>query len=166
MDKFYYLASQLPALLFAEPTYTTTQDFLAEARKWLDEKEFSLLSESNINNFSLRESLPRVLKQYRDFERNLREELMFWRKSLKNDSYHKLPEHLETIVTHGTPLDAEKKLLRLRWEFIEDLEKEHYFDFEFLVLYFLKLQILERLLSFNKEKGLEAFQKACEVKYG
>jgi len=67
------------------------------------------------------------------------------------------------VIKEGNPLEIEKKLLLLRWNLIEEKQQEHHFDLEFLILYFLKLQILDRLSSFNKEKGQEIFQKISKV---
>ena len=54
--------------------------------------------------------------------------------------------------------------MRLRWEFIEQEEAGHYFDLDFLILYFLKLQILERLVSFDKKKGQDRFESLTKIK--
>ena len=35
------------------------------------------------------------------------------------------------------------------------MEYGHYFDIERLVLFFIKLQILERIFSFDTEEGME-----------
>ena len=41
-------------------------------------------------------------------------------------------------------LEAEKILDQARWEFLESLSFGHYFDFDLLLGYLLKLKILER----------------------
>lgn len=163
MDKYYYLASQLPLLQFGESTNINREGFLREARKWLGEKDFSLLLQADINNFSEGQNLPEILSDYRGFERELRSELSLLREALKAKREYKTSPALLSIVSEGNPLDIEKKLLHLRWKFIEEKEEGHYFDLEFLILYFLKLQILERLFTFNKEKGMMVFDKLCEV---
>ena len=57
------------------------------------------------------------------------------------------------------PLEAELYLDRIRWEKLEELEKNHYFDITYLVAYALKLQILERWDRINSIGGDEAMQK-------
>jgi len=65
------------------------------------------------------------------------------------------------IIQEGkNPLEIEKRLMRAQWDFLEEQEIGHFFDLDFLIIYYLKLQILERMFSFNKEKGqqnLEAY---------
>ena len=59
----------------------------------------------------------------------------------------------------ASPLEGEDVLNRARWTFLDGLEVGHHFDIEKLVIYFLKLQILERKASLNKEKGTEKFKE-------
>ncbi len=165
MDKYYYLASQLPFLKFGEEPYLKREDFLQEAEKWSGERDFLVLSGADINELTAHENVPEVLNDYREFEASLRREISRLREALKAGREHKIPESLKGVVDEGDPLDIEKKLLHLRWEFIEEKEEGHYFDLGFLILYFLKLQILERLFIFNKEEGMVTFDKLCEVSY-
>ena len=62
------------------------------------------------------------------------------------------------LLKEGNPLEIEKKLLLHRWELIEEKEKTHYFDLGFLILYYIKLQILRRLSLFDKEEGRQVFE--------
>ena len=52
MDKYYYLASQLPILHFGQSTYVSREYFLKEANKWLNKKDYTSLLKADINNFS------------------------------------------------------------------------------------------------------------------
>jgi hypothetical protein len=58
-----------------------------------------------------------------------------------------------------SPLQAEELLNRARWNFLDDLEVGHYFDIEMILVYALRLQILERKALFDEEKGREMFDK-------
>ncbi|OQX85433.1 MAG: hypothetical protein B6D55_07450 [Candidatus Omnitrophica bacterium 4484_70.2] len=96
-------------------------------------------------------------------KRELRQKLASLRKALKKGQDYSLPEILKSLGKEDTPLEIEKYLLQLRWRFIEEKEVGHYFDLSFLILYFLKIQILERLFTFNKEKGKVKFNLLCKV---
>ncbi|RKY80721.1 hypothetical protein DRQ15_01760 [candidate division KSB1 bacterium] len=163
MDKYYYFVSQLPVLFFDQESYMSTEYFLQEAEKWLSAKDFRTLSAVDINDFSLDKKCPQVLKQYKQFEFNLRNDLALWRKAQRMGQEYKPVNFPVSVIKEGNPLEIEKKLLLLRWNLIEEKQQEHHFDLEFLILYFLKLQILDRLSSFNKEKGQEIFQKISKV---
>lgn len=158
MDRYYYFVSQLPLLIFGEKPYVGRENFLVEAQKWLSDKDLSVMLKVSINDFYTKGDDNKALKKYKDFERNLREEIASFRSK----------ENQEIGVSNlnlreGTPLETEQRLLLLRWKFIDMLEEGHFFDLDILILYFLKLQVLERLLSFDKEKGMARFDKLCEV---
>lgn len=165
MDKYYYLVSQLPFLRFNEKTYITRDYLLGEAKKWLNPSDFLIFSGVDINSFSDSYGDPKVLRDYKKFERNMRNEILLLRKGLRANGEHKVSDVLQEIVNQGNPLEIEKKLLYLRWRFIEELESGHYFDLDFIILYSLKVQILRRLFVFDKEKGIKKFEAACRVSY-
>jgi len=51
------------------------------------------------------------------------------------------------------PFEAEIGAMRLRWEFLDELESGHYFDLERLLVHLFKLQLLERKLKLTEERG-------------
>jgi len=159
MDKYYYFVSQLPFLTFGEESYIDRKRFLDEAGKWLSDKDFSMISGVSLNNFYPEDGDNEVLAKYKNFEMALREEIASFR---KNESRARATS-LNLNLNEGTPLEIERALLHLRWEFIESLEEGHFFDLEILILHFLKIQVLERLLTFDREKGIAVFDKLCEV---
>ncbi len=164
MDKYYYFVSQLPVLKFNERPSIGKDYFLDEAKKWLSPKDLEIIVDLNINDFIFKKDDLTVLREYKYFERVLREELVLFRKNSYSNIDSKVLTVVSLSVLEGNPLDVERKLLLLRWTFIEEKEQGHYFDLESLCLYFLKLQILERLFIFDKEKGTLVFDKLCEVK--
>ena len=163
MDKYYYFVSQLPALFFDRETYLTIEDYLREAQKWLSERDYEILSGVDIDDVAQAEKAPGALCDYRDFETRLRNDLVRWREAQRAEGEHRPSMFPVSAVKEGNPLDVEKKLLRVRWDFIEQQAQEHHFDLAFLILYLLKLQILRRLFTFDREKGLKIFQTLCEV---
>ena len=158
MDKYYYFVSQLPFLTFGQESYIDRERFLDQAKNWLSDKDFSSVSSVSLDDFYPRDGDKEVLAKYKNFERTLREEIASFR---KNESYTGISFNLN--LNQGTPLEIERRLLNLRWEFIESLEQGHFFDLEILVLHLLKIQVLERLLTFDREKGTAVFDKLCEV---
>ncbi len=163
MDKYYYFVSQLPYLKFESEPPFTREEFLEEALKWMTPGDFSALAGANSNKMVFAESRQQVLNEYKDFEYNFRQIIFNYREAVKNDTEVRVSETFWTILTEGNPLEVEKKLSCLKWGFIESLEVSHHFDAAAIILYFLKLQILERLASFNKVKGRKIFDKLCEI---
>lgn len=145
---------------------------MAEAKKWLKDKDFLMLSQVNINIFQPHSKDIKVLRDYKDFEQSLRRKIASFRISKgggisgvegKASPELNFESGLNLNLSEGTPLEIEIRLLRVRWQFIGGLEGGHIFDLEAFILYFLKLQILERLLNFNKEKGAIIFDEVSAI---
>lgn len=164
MDKYYYFASELPLLSFDKKTYVDKEWFLEEAKKWLSPCDFRVLYNADVNNYQLRKDDPQILQSYKVFEETLRQDLAFTR-GLEQIKIKSEPSQIFSQQDlEGTPLEVERRFLLLRWNFIEEKVQDHYFDLEFFILYFLKLQILERVFAFDKEKGTIVFDSLSEVK--
>jgi hypothetical protein len=68
------------------------------------------------------------------------------------------------LVKDGNPLDIELKLIKYRWDWLEEREFGHYSDLDFFLLYYLKLQLLQRVATFKQEVGQEAFEALIKSK--
>lgn len=163
MNNYYYLSSQLPILQFGRKPDIDSGWFRHEAGKWVVPQEYIILSGIKLGNFVVEVSDPFLLREYKTFEYRLRSELALYRQARKNDCHYKSIYLPMSLLAESNPLEIEKSLLHLRWQYIEEKAQVHYFDVDFLAAYLLKLLILERLLSFNKDKGTEKFRKLCEV---
>ncbi|MDP8233791.1 MAG: DUF2764 family protein [Candidatus Saelkia tenebricola] len=163
VDKYYYLISQLPYLVFGSQDFLNKENFLEQASKWLNKCDFEFLVDLNIGNTFFDNSEDTVIKEYKQFEYSIQETIAKYRTALKKDEDYQLREPLKSVLTEGSPLEVEKKLLYLRWCFIEEIQSTHFFDFGFLILYMLKIQILERLAVFDKEKGRVVFNELSKV---
>ena len=163
MDKYYYFISQLPTLTFADEPEITVENFLEEAQKWITLKDYNVLANVNINSFDDPQKVNRVFIQFKKFELELRMDIALWREAERRDLDYKPQSFPASLIKENNPLEVEIRFMEKRWLFIDELEREHHFDLGFLVLYYLKLQILRRYFAFNKEVGLQKFQKLYEV---
>ena len=151
------MVAQLPALVFDREPEMDVPAFLEEAQKWLRRHDLKVLMDVDAFELKLISKGPAVLKAYRAFEFGLRHALAEWRRSRKSGEELRMPGFPLSLVKEGHPLDVEKNLLKYRWDFIEAMESDHDFDLECLILYYLKLQILQRLGAFDQEKGIAAY---------
>lgn len=163
MDKYYYFVAQLPLLFFDKEPLLKIDDFLEEGEKWLSRSDFAILIKVDINDTTICKDDLIVLKDYKKSEKLLRIDIMEWRKAKKINQEYKTISFPVSIIKDGNPLQVEENLMLLSWNFIEEIESDHHFDLEFIVLYYLKLQVLKRLKSFDKEKGLEKFKQFTEI---
>ena len=163
MDKYYYVVAQLPLLAYDKEPAMSSEAFLEEAEKWLSGKDYAILSQARYDSTDIGISKPKLLKAYVAQEFLFRSELAAWRKAQKEGVDYKPESFPVSLIKDGNPLDIEKGLLNRRCDMISQVESDHHFDLEFLILYFFKVQILEKLSLYNKEKGLEIFQKISKV---
>jgi len=105
--------------------------------------------------FSLKDGGSEVLKKWKDFDIALRNELVkvrAARKKIDPLKYLRQDEYSEPQIVHIAALslrnpsifEAEKALDLERWRLLDELSLGRYFDFDTLIIYALKLLILER----------------------
>jgi hypothetical protein len=165
INKYYYLISSLPYLRFAQESPIANGALLLECRKWLSGKAMRILEGVSISDFTPNQDDAPIIKIWKEFDLNLRKELVFARNNVKHNRREKPAPFAKIILEQAHPLLMEQELERIRWSFLDSLEAGNFFDINFLVVYFLKVQILERLRMFNKEKGSRAFESICEAAY-
>ena len=59
-------------------------------------------------------------------------------------------------------VEKEKKIDILKWEWMEDASFFNYFTVEKLFVFLVKLSMIERWISLDKEKGSEIFRKIID----
>ncbi len=159
MDKYYYLVATLPTLEFGIEPGITVDGFMDEAVKWMDGHDLSVIRSLDLQTVSVDKRDPRHLKAYKQFEHEMRTDIAAWRDAQKRDLDYKPASFPITMIKEGNPLEVELKFMERRWQFLNEMEREHHFDFTFVVIYYLKLLLLQRYFEFDNEKGLDKFQK-------
>ena len=168
MANFYpYLISSLPMLHFEGHIPFSFEKFLNICQEFISEKDMEVLRKLQTDDL-FKQKID-IIKKFSDFEILLRNELVRLRAARKNILSEK---YLRTIdqfsdatihhlglaaVRHHSAVDAEKILDQARWGFLDTLLFGHYFDLEALIVYGLKLLILERwgkINTINKEMVL------------
>ncbi len=163
MDKYYYLISQLPSLSFGKEASITIDRFLEESQKWLSDRDYQRLLEVNLDSYeSSKGDLP-VITSFKQYEYQLRHDIASWREAKRRDQDYKPVSFPVSVLKELNPLEAEIKLMEKRWELIDSMERDYNFGLPLVILYYMKLQVLRRYFTFNKEQGLQKFQKFYEV---
>lgn len=156
-DRYYYLLAQLPGLYFGREPELSLPAFLAEARKWLSRKAMTMVHQTDLFDISDEPGGCKLLKRLKSFERSFRTELGAWRRA-RLDGGDLRTSFPPGLVREGNPLEIERRLLRFRWDRLEEEEQGHHFDLEAVLIYHLKLQILIRLAVFDTRRGLETYR--------
>lgn len=163
-NKYYYLVASLPYLSFDGEDFLSRDRFVEECGRWLSTGDMKQLLELDIRDPYVRDEDPELVKQWKEFDMGIREILSGIR---RKDSRAALKENLyfsKEKIEGKNPFVAEKAIAKARWDFAEGEEPRYIFDINWLMLYHIKIQILERLARFDKERGEATFQKICEVK--
>jgi len=177
---YYYLAAQLPYLIYGQKPPMSSAEFRNLAKPLLNSSDGMFFDLVNLDpedkteadykrsEPSYAEYAPRsgceFVDKWREWERTLRLNLARQRaqKAKLEGSVTVEPPALPTdavaavvkaMTTTESPLDAELLLDKARWEAIEDLQGINYFDRNTIFAYLLKLILLERHAMFNVEKG-------------
>lgn len=157
MDKYIYLATSMPSLLWGSEQFLSEEEFLADAEKWMNEADYTALIATISDKYEADEAKG-VYSEYLTFEKGLRTELAAYRTASKEGYEYKFVHLPAQLVKDGNPLDIELKLIKYRWDWLEEREFGHYSDLDFFLLYYLKLQLLQRVVTFKQEVGEEAFE--------
>lgn len=163
-SEYYYLAASLPMLDFTMTPAISYENFLQLCREQLTEQDMGIIFSATIEPVPSIKDSCELLKKYREFDTQLRNEVVVVRAAkkekdkfnyIKGDYYTNpfLAHYVHAAFGQDSPLEAEKMLERIRWDAIEDLKIGHYFDVDYLVAYALELQILERWKKIDKEEG-------------
>ena len=167
MAQYYFAAAYLPFLTYETEKTISTEKFRELCMEQLSKKDNMIIENTGISRLEIETPLCGALEKWIARETALRNELAQLRRSKKNldtdeqksdtaaDPY--LQDLAGEAFSQESPLAAEDILNRARWGFLDELEFGHYFDIDKLVIYYLKLQILERKNSFNYQKGKEIF---------
>lgn len=172
MSQYYFTVASLPDLGYETEPSISYEYFMDLCHGVLEDSEYSILSSAHLDG-SLSDGITnKVLKNWSLFEQSLRNELAKLRGPDIGIDYEKYTkEFLYEIGTQAiarnaikeeNPLKAEEYLNRERWFFLEELEVGHFFDLEKLIVYSIRLQLLERKKFFSMEKGKEHFMEMYE----
>jgi len=164
-NKYHYLVCSLPYLELEKEAPITADIFLSECGKWLTVREMSVLMNTDVEDFEIKKDDPKIMRDWKFFDLSLRGLLASARASLKGSRQGKIPDEIKDVFDQPDPLMMEKRLAGKRWEYLDESGFGNYFDFNYLMLYLLKLRVIERLSLFDKDKGLAVFKILCEAKY-
>ncbi len=161
-NKYYYLVASLPYLKFQKHPLISKEAFLDECAKWLSEKDKALLE--SVDFRKEKKETNELIGKWDEFDKGLKREIARFREAKKSGMPEKsLSDTARSIMAEENPFLVEERFEKTRWDFLLNEELKYSFDINTLIIYFLKLEIMERLSEFNKEKGEEKFYKYCEV---
>lgn len=154
----------------------SVESFLADCRRLLTGQDYGLMArllgeddpESSAEERGPITASNAVWKAWVRFNRNFRNELAWHRASrLSKDPQRYmrglrcveplLAEQIQQASKMSSPLETQKFLDKVIWRFLDEIERGHYYDIEFLCVYGLRLRILGRHQEYHSPKGRDVF---------
>ncbi|MBN2344608.1 MAG: DUF2764 family protein [Deltaproteobacteria bacterium] len=136
------------------------EDFFEEARIWIPDDQvqwLEMIFRGKLNKINLHEC--EIVADLVEFDTQVKAELQLLRQNKSGTTI--LPSG---FIKENNPLEREEKLLRLRWEFIEEQKApEDDWGLRAVFMYMLQLTILIRRSSFIREDGAVKFAQLCNV---
>jgi hypothetical protein len=169
LTQHYYLVASLPLLLFDDPPPFSNAAFLQMCREQLTDDDYVLLARISFDALRPHPGDPAAGSAYSAWETALRNELAVQRAQRLGVSpdpflreapfYVGLPALVKEALGAGTPRAVETALDRRRWSYLEELEAGTQFGLGRLVVYRLKLLLLERKALFRPEPSRRSFSE-------
>ncbi len=164
-NSYYYLIACLPYLSFQKPQAISILEFSSRCNSYLKKNDFEVTQSIISGNPNKAAQSLKVVSEWLKWDMELRAELAGlrakakgWTESLdaakqgaKTSSYNLAMD----IFSAASPMDADEMLELARWRRLESLEHGQYFNLEWLAVYCLKLQIMERRGSFDMQTGMD-----------
>lgn len=152
-----YLIASLPMLHFQAKPPFSFEKFLRSCEGFIPAREIAALKSLEQAMIpAYKGTISSTLDMWHDFDRDLRNELVKIRASRKkiDPVLYLRPDdgYVEPYITHialhahrnPSVIEGERILDQERWNKLEEIGKGHFFDFDFLAVYALKLLILLR----------------------
>jgi len=165
-ERYYYLIATLPMLEFGAKAPLSYDDFLLRCKEQLVPADMEIVERAETSPCEDINERCYLLKEWKRFDKDLRNEIARARANKKGKDPARYirgegyPNPFMTglaqwAVNQASPLEPELRLDRARWEKLEEIGRYHYFDVGFLVIYALKLQILERWQEIDSGRGMK-----------
>ncbi len=165
MAEYYYFAASLPMLRMDREAPLSYDDFMHLASEHLSKRDYSDIQHAVLSGLEGDVSLP-VVREWQEYALKLsrainhaRSERLGFSGYGKGSGEKELDEKARDIVMMDDPLEGERAVLSLYFDFLTSRESGSPFSSAALMIYALKLQILERSRAFDAEKGRRAFDR-------
>lgn len=172
----YYLVSSLPSFNFGDKPFYSSEGFVRQCSDWINASELKELEEISLvpqEDFSDKSGF--VKKWYglicsltvvsvktrasilgRDISSIVKEQKVI---------YSDIEKSVQEAFSAENPMEKEKKLDRIKWAFLDSLEIGHFFDFDKLCIYKLRILLCEKWLCRKEADGIRNLDNALSVLY-
>jgi hypothetical protein len=165
---YYYFAATLPSFFWGDKPPLTVAEFIRQCEQYLSAQDVSTVTGVLGNGSGSHKN--DVVERWAEFDRNFRNEMVHHRAKkygLEADKYlrgeRSTDMHVVALIQSASesddPLTAEKAIDHAKWNLLDELVQGHFFDLDFLIVYGLKLQIVERYADIMTDRGKKTFDE-------
>ena len=180
MGSYYYLAAQLPYLVYGQGLPMSSADFRALAQDVMSPADASILDYCTLDPVPptpgeggaayaepARPTPSEFINRWKEWERTLRLNLARSRvqKLKREGGVADAPDYpsdaaavAKTALVMESPLEAELFLDKARWDAIESFQGINAFSENAMYAYLLKLRLMERRAAFKPEEGFTEYK--------
>ncbi len=168
MANYYYFASSLPSLYMDKESQITYEEFMKRAKDQMSAKDYSDLEEITFRPSGEKAKLS-LVREWESLVYRINEILTEERakKLGLDDKEYKarclpdkvIEDRVKHILDMPNPLEAERAILNLYFDFLSEHETSDPFSTKALMIYSLKLQIKEKAAGFDRDKGKKEFDR-------
>ncbi|AHW61490.1 hypothetical protein FH5T_02460 [Draconibacterium orientale] len=150
MSNMVYLMTSLPSLSLGEAPPITIDEFNDDAKRQLSARHFKALQSVDIQKLDAKVGVRSISSLLYSIKEDLSEV-----RAAKAQNRQPKPERMPNSLLRGNPMEREMNILQWQWEELQDIEAGKTFTLTEVLVYKLKLQLVERLYSFDENKGAE-----------
>ena len=172
MAQYYFAIAALPQLFFDSEAFPSSVELMAFCREHVNAREIGFLERAaKALADDIQDDNLHTLDDFRlwlKWDLSLRSDLAVLRAQALGweiEQYQETHRELGTFeiareaMMQASPHEGEEIIDRARWKYLDELEVGHYFDIEKLLIYLLKVAILERRSQFTQDGGTASFQE-------
>ncbi|WP_024655689.1 DUF2764 family protein [Borrelia hispanica] len=170
LSSYYYIISSLPYLDLKVGKVWSISEFFDNVEIVLSSEDFLFIKD--LSEFRFNKESSKVTKRFFEFEEIIRYTLSVIRAEklgFEKDIYLESPYFsnyylgvLKPLCLKENPFEVELGIDILKWQFLTELEVGNEFNFEKLIIYFLKLMLISRRNLFREEIGEKNFDDVCQ----
>jgi len=167
VGSYYYLAAQLPYLVYGQPLPMSAAAFKALAADAMSAADAASLDDCTLDHELPRKSSSEFINRWKEWERVLRLNLARGRnqKLKREGGAVEAPDYpadaaavAKAALAMESPLEAELFLDKARWDVIESFQGISTFSEDAMYAYLLKLLLMERRAAFKADEGLKEYK--------
>jgi hypothetical protein len=168
---YYYFVASLPHLEFGNPPILSLQTFLSDCERLISPEDYTQIQKAlGVDEGEAAPMSNPTTKSWQQFMNALRNQSAWTRATraqkdpqpyLKGERAFEadIVQAISAAEKNPNPLEGELLIDRLRWQKLDELCCGHFFDLEALIIYALRLKILDRFEKMDSVRGQQIFEE-------